>query len=257
MRDTKRTESARQLRILRAVGILIFLNSCSRGTAQGVTISQKTFYQVDGMNAAIRNSLLAFTGWDLVTCADACVRNARCVAFSLETDSSTTVCQLGSVNSTVLANPPGMSVTLYYTRSIPSGYTFATITDKVHYLKSLPGTMTYTTALAACKKDGADQLVQDDKGLAWHNFILQYGASNNAASGRFWIGGDDLDGNHIYNWNDGTLVSAAVQTLWGSGEPSFSWDGVIERCMAPDFGNLWNDEPCSLLYGVICEFRLP
>ncbi|CAG0898073.1 unnamed protein product [Darwinula stevensoni] len=254
MRDTKHTETARQLWILRAVGFLIFLNSCSRGTAQGVAIRQKMFYQLS-VTATIENSICNFTGLDLATCADSCVRNEECVAFSLEIWPNTTVCQLGSQNFAVLSNLTGMSATLFYAPSVPSGYTFAMITDKLHFLKALTRTMNYTTGLAACKADGADHLVQDDKGPAWHNFVLQYSAAN--AGGKSWYGGDDLDGDHIYNWNDGTLVSASVQTFWNSGEPTFSYGGQLEQCMGIGYNNLWYDFYCRFLFGVICEIRLP
>ncbi|CAG0894415.1 unnamed protein product, partial [Darwinula stevensoni] len=226
-------ESARRLGILQAVGFLIFFNSCSRGTSQKITIVQKIFYELGGVNAAIRNSLLGFAGFDLAICADSCARNVECVAFSLETNPSTTVCQLGSESSTVVENPPGMTATLYSTRSVPRGYNLAMVTDKMHFLKPFTEFMNYTDGLAACKADGADHLVQDDKGIYWHDYTVQYATSNIASPSTFWLGGDDLDGDHIYTWNDGTLVSASPATYWDTiaGQPSFAKDGIPEQCM--------------------------
>ncbi|CAG0903146.1 unnamed protein product [Darwinula stevensoni] len=257
MRGRKHTEASRLLRILRVVGFLVLLHSCTLGTAQMI-FQGKMFVVIGGINATIGNPLNTITGCDAVLCADSCLWNGNCRVFSLETRPTTTVCQLGSNGSTIIKNPTGMSAAFYYDRNtVPPGYTFAMITDKMHFLKPFTVFMNYTTGLAACKADGANHLVQDDKGLTWHNFILQYAASNFAAPGTFWLGGDDLDRNHIYNWNDGTLVSASVQTFWESRQPDNSGPCIQLHWYHSGFHDLWDDFFCSQLFGVLCEVRLP
>ncbi|CAG0891092.1 unnamed protein product [Darwinula stevensoni] len=146
---------------------------------------------------------------------------------------------------------------------IPPSYAFAMITTKIHFLKNLDTRMNFSTGVAACQPDEAN-LVQDDKGVAWHNFILQYATSKIGATSNFWLGGNDLDGNRVYYWNDGTPVSG--QTFWYPGQPSFIFNGIPEQCMelrwtlpsAPStFIDKWNDARCSDVKAVFCEFRLP
>ncbi|CAG0900655.1 unnamed protein product [Darwinula stevensoni] len=225
---------------------------------------EKTFVLAEGVNATIVGPLVSVPGWDAVACADSCVRNANCSVFSMETGPGATVCQLGSDASTFLANPAGMSAALYYDRNlVPPGYEFATITTEMHFLKPVSGMQDYQTGLAACQTDGSTtHLVQDDKGLDWHDFILQYAASKLGASTVFWLGGDDLDGDLVYKWNDGTAVSASVQDFWYTGQPSYGYGETLEQCMVIHWESEgvvdeWNDGVCSELKGVICEKRLP
>ncbi|CAG0904026.1 unnamed protein product [Darwinula stevensoni] len=237
---------------------------CPLETALALDIRQTIFTVIDGVNATIANPLASITGWNAVACADACLRNANCRVFSLETRPSTTVCQLGSNVSAVSTNPAGMSASLFVDQNlIPPDYAFAMITTKIHFLKNLAASMNFPTGVAACQPDKAN-LVQDDKGVAWHNFLLQYATSKIGPTSNFWVGGNDLDGNHVYYWNDGTPVSG--QTFWYPGQPSFNFNGIPEQCMelrwtlpwaTSTFIDQWNDARCSDVKAVFCEFRLP
>ncbi|CAG0892476.1 unnamed protein product [Darwinula stevensoni] len=128
-------------------------------------------------------------------------RSINCKVFALTTSSGATVCLLGANTSTVQTSPVGISSALYYDDAfVPAGYTIAMLTDEIHFLK-FPGVATnYNAALDYCKTDGA-RLVVDDKGLAWHDRIMQIVLP--LVTTTFWLGGEDLDGDHVYKWIDG------------------------------------------------------
>ncbi|CAG0892477.1 unnamed protein product [Darwinula stevensoni] len=273
------------------VGVLFTLQSCFRDGASAQTANATVYKRVPDVNAKIVNPIANFTGKSAKTCGCSCSKKASCRVFSLEMRVGLDpVCLLGGIDSTVQSDLTDISATLYYDRRedrafrtlnrvidslrlariasltfagqlVPPGYTFAMITNEIHFLKNMTADMNFSTGVAACKTDKAN-LVQDDKGVAWHKHIIQYATSKIGAMKNFWLGGNDLDGNHVYHWNDGTPVSG--QTFWHSGEPSFKFNKIPEQCMelpwtygGSNVTDEWNDTDCSNVRAVICEIRLP
>ncbi|CAG0904053.1 unnamed protein product [Darwinula stevensoni] len=233
---------------------LCLLLMCSRGTALDVDITGKMFTQLVDTNATIQNPLLTSTGVDVFTCADSCTRNPQCKLFSLETRPTTTTCQLGGNASILQANPAGMSSTIYYDDALfPKDYTFAMITDQIHFIKFPNVIQNYTTARTTCKADGMGRLIMDDKGQAWHNWIWQYVYPKMGGTNGMWLGIDDSQQEGAWKWNDGTTLSTS---FWNSGEPN---GGTVENCISiwRPFSGKWIDYSCPQQEWVLCEVRWP
>ncbi|CAG0894417.1 unnamed protein product [Darwinula stevensoni] len=161
----------------RQVGFVIFLYS--RGTSQEI-IAKKIFFELGGVNAAIRNSLINFAGSDIVNCADSGARwknsprnimSIHCIYVELIRFHDWSFKKERAMRGVFSRDEP------QHRGSVQRGYNLAVITDKVHFLKPFSAVVNYTNGLAACKADGADHLVQDDKGVNWHEYTVQYAKS--------------------------------------------------------------------------------
>ena len=70
-----------------------------------------------------------------------------------------------------------------------------------------------------------------------------------------WVGGNDLDSENTWFWVTGELVG---DFGWGEDEPNNGDGGDPENCMiirnlGPDNIGTWDDRPCALQHGYICE----
>lgn len=65
----------------------------------------------------------------------------------------------------------------------------------------------------------------------------------------WWVGATDLDEEGVFRWFDGG--DELPFSAWYEGEPS-NWEGS-EHCTAYWRAPQWNDVPCSIRLGVICE----
>ncbi|CAG0903485.1 unnamed protein product [Darwinula stevensoni] len=90
---------------------------------------------------------------------------------------------------------------------VPKDYTFAMITNKIHFIKFPNVIQNYTTARATCTADGMGQLIMDDKGEAWHNWIWQYVYPKMGGTNGMWLGIDDLQQEGAWKWNDVSRIS--------------------------------------------------
>ncbi|CAG0890538.1 unnamed protein product [Darwinula stevensoni] len=155
-------------------------------------------------------------------------------------------------------------MTKFWTPDVTGGYEYAMATGKLHFLKAFNQTKYYANALTDCKADGGLPAM-DNRGSAWHQFLLDYAASHFGPSyTRFWLGLTSPGGvSSKFTWLDGTPMN---QTFWGPKNPNNLADNhflVVEMVNIADvaagvwWNGLWNDGWGEFYLPYLCEKRIP
>lgn len=93
--------------------------------------------------------------------------------------------------------------------------------------------------MTICRSKGADLIKISS--LEENQFVQK--------DGGWWLGlHRDAINKNIFKWNDGSLSKTAF-TNWSPGEPN----NVDEECVEYYSNGEWNDIPCHVLKGTVCE----
>ncbi|XP_018559191.1 lactose-binding lectin l-2-like [Lates calcarifer] len=87
--------------------------------------------------------------------------------------------------------------------------------------------------------------------LQEQNFVKNLIKNFDHAEGRTWIGLSDTQKEGGWMWSDGSAVNFG---FWYAGEPNN--DKGHEDCVHNNFGQKWNDRPCSDTYPSVCTYRM-
>ncbi|XP_026095345.1 CD209 antigen-like protein C [Carassius auratus] len=98
----------------------------------------------------------------------------------------------------------------------------------------------WTESRRSCRERGADLIIINNR--EEEDFVTQVSVFNSV-----WIGLTDTDEEGRWKWVDGSTMTSG---FWMSGEPN-SFMGLEEDCVLASYG--WNDSPCNVAYGWICE----
>ena len=129
----------------------------------------------------------------------------------------------------------------------PTGYSPFTDSGTSRCYKYVSAVKSWPDAKVACESEGA--WLATVRSEAFQSFI------NSIVSANAWVGLTDQAVEGTFVWDHGEPVS---YTNWANGEPNNGYGRDEEDCAAMEtrFSLQWNDAPCYVSLGYVCETAL-